>query len=506
VVQPAKDAAPEYCVVRADFRNSGLKLEARLPTKVWNGKLAFLGGGGFDGVLAPPLQMLSNSIVADGYATLTTNGGHDADRSSLKYFDAAFALDPEMLADFTYRSEHRALAPGKQIIGEFYGRGPERSYYEGCSMGGHAALILAQRFPRDFDGIVARAPAGNILGLFVQFNRVANAVQAPGGSLSPGKRALLAKAVLDQCDALDNLRDGIIARPAQCSFRPETLRCPGGADDGDRCLSDQQIATIRTVTTPITAAGTAIDHPGYNFGGEDDPKGWGDYVWPSPALGEQTLQRLFSDGFIRSFVVRDPAYDTHRWNPEAWRGRLAELSALFQAFDPDLRPFARRGAKLILWNGTIDTSVSARDTARYYKAVVAKLGAPEVGRTVEYFEAPGVGHCGGGPGPSQVDLLQALDTWVHQGRPPSLQHLEYHSETTGGPARPLCAYPAYPRYDGSGDPKRATSFRCVAASTSNGEATGPPSAIPLRGSSLRLSWVSPVASAWPRETRLQISR
>ena len=292
---------------------------------------------GFDGLLTPPIELLSPSILSRRYATLTTNGGHDADRKSRDYFNADFAYDKTKLADFTYRSEHRALPVGREIISAFYAAAPRRSYYEGCSMGGHDALLLSQRYPGDFDGIVARAPAGNILGLFAQFNRISNALAVPGGTLTPAKRKLLSDAVRARCDRLDNLADGIVSNPDQCRFRPETLRCEGGADRGDMCLSDQQVATVAAVTTPIAIGGDLISHPGYNFGGEDSAKGWGEYIWPSPALGGASLQRvLFSDGFVRSFVTRDAGFDTTRWNPDDWLPRMRVLARMFQATDPDL--------------------------------------------------------------------------------------------------------------------------------------------------------------------------
>ncbi|KQP45511.1 tannase/feruloyl esterase family alpha/beta hydrolase [Pseudorhodoferax sp. Leaf274] len=464
-VVAATGAQPEACVVQARLDGSTLRLEARMPTSGWNGKIAFLGGGGFDGAMPVATdQQFSPSILSERYATLGTNGGYDYPGArGLDYFKATFALNPEQLADFTYRSEHRALPPGKALVASFFGTAASRSYFEGCSMGGHDALTLAQRYPEDFDGIVARAPAGNIMGLFMQFNRISKQVRTPANTLNEAKQTLLANAVLAQCDGLDGVADGIISKPEACHYDAAPLRCAAGADTGDTCLSDAQIATVNTVTSAIATADGAWSHPGYNPGAENAAKGWGEYIWPSAALGGTSVQGLFSDGFVRSFITQDASYDTLAWNYDDWLPRMGVVGGMFQAFDPNLAALNARGAKLILWNGTTDSSVSARDTARYYDKVVASLGQARADQTVELFMAPGVGHCFGGAGPDKVDLLKAVATWVEQGTPASAQALVHRKLDAGGAttvARPLCKYPAYPRYKGSGDVNDAASFAC----------------------------------------------
>jgi hypothetical protein len=455
---------PEYCVLTAQMEGSTLKFEAKLPTSGWNAKLAFLGGGGFDGQMpTATAAQFSDSILTERYATLGTNGGYDRPAGLLDYFKAEFASDPQKLADFTHQSEHRTLPHGKELIRTFYGTAPSRSYFEGCSMGGHDAMIQAQRFPQDFDGIVARAPAGNIMGLFMQFNRISRQVKVPANTLDAAKQTLLADAVLAQCDGQDGLVDGIVGKPAACSFDPAVLRCAAGADTGDNCLSDAQIATVHTITSPVATANGAYSHTGYFFGGENAPKGWGEYIWPLAALGGNSLQGLFSDGFLRSFITRDPAFDTATFSADNWLSRMDAIGALFGAANTDLAPLRARGAKLIMWNGTTDTSVSPKDNARYYQGVVARLGQSQADEVVEYFEAPGVGHCFGGPGPDKVDLLKAMSTWVEQGTAPSAQQLVHRKLDAAGAttmARPLCKYPAYPRYKGTGDPNDAASFSC----------------------------------------------
>ena len=463
-LMPASGATPEYCSVNAQMTGSQLKMQLNLPIAGWNGKLAFLGGGGFDGVMAAfTASYNSASIQTERYATMGTNGGHDEAATDPNYFKATFATDPQQLANYTHLADHRSLPVGKQLIKQFYGAAPTRSYFEGCSMGGHDALIEAQRYPEDFDGIVARAPAGNVMGLFTQFNRIAKAVRVPAATLDSGKQTLLANAVLAQCDSLDGANDGIVSNPSACHFDPTVLRCPAGADTGDSCLSDAQIATVQTITTPFSTTDGSITHPGYNFGLENSAAGWGSYIWPQAAAGNDSLQGLFSDGFIRSFITGDQSYNTSLYDPNQWGPQLASIGTMFEAFDPDLSALHARGARLILLNGTNDTSVSPRDTARYYESVVTKLGQSTADNTVELFLEPGVGHCTGGVGPDQVDLLKALVTWTEQGTPPSKQSLTLTKLDTDGAvtaSRPLCRYPAYPRYKGSGSLSDAANYAC----------------------------------------------
>lgn len=458
---------PGHCLVKVSLNDSTLRFESRLPLAGWNGKMVTLGGGGLKGDPFPPTRLFfSKSIITERYATIATNGGYDYPTRDAGYFRAEFASDPVKFADYTNLSIHRSYPLGKELVQAFYGTAPRKNYFEGCSAGGHEAMMLSQRWPGDFDGIVARAPAGNFMGLFMQFNRVSKAQRAPGGALNEAKQNLLAKAVLDQCDAMDGLVDGILSNPSACKFDVATLRCASGADSGDQCLSDAQIRTVRTATTAFTTADGAWGHAGVHFGAENHrTKGWGEYLWPLPVapFSGNSIATLFSDGFVRSFITRDLAYDPLQWNPDEWRSSLNLVGTTFNAFNPDLSALRARGAKLILWNGQNDTAVSPRETARYYDSVVAKMGQAAADETVELFLAPGVGHCEGGTGPDQVDLMKALVSWAEQGTPPSRQAINLEQFDASGRtvmARPMCKYPAYPRYRGAGDPKAPGSFMC----------------------------------------------
>ena len=244
-------------------------------------------------------------------------------------------------------------------------------------MGGHDAMMQAQRFPEDFDGIVARAPAGNIIGPVHAVQPHRQAVRNPAGMLNPAKQKLLANAVLAQCDGLDGLADGIISKPAACNYDPTALRCAGGADTGDSCLSDAQIATVKAVTTPIATNGRHLVTSRLQLRRREQPQGLGRVRLAEPDVPRwrDCCRALFSDGFIRSFITRDPNFDTSTWDANQWMAALStRRRACISAFDPDLSRLEARGAKLIMWNGTTDTSVSPKDTSRYYERVVETLG------------------------------------------------------------------------------------------------------------------------------------
>lgn len=459
--------SPAHCLVKVSLNDSALRFESRLPLSGWNGRFVALGGGGFKGeVFNANRPNYSRSVVTDRFATMATNGGYDYPGRDAGYFQANFAYDPVKLADYTYLSIHRTTPFAKELVTHYYGRPASRHYFEGCSAGGHEAMMLSQRFPGDFDGIVGRAPAGNFVGLFLQFNNVAKAQRATGGSLNEAKQTLLAKAVLAQCDGQDGLVDGILSRPAACRFDVNTLRCPNGGDAGDQCLSDAQIRTVRTITTGFRTQDGAWSHPGVGWGGENHrTKGWGEYLWPLPVApfsGESVATR-FSDGFVRSFITRNPNFDTMSFNPDQWTASLDILGRQMNAFNPDLSKLQARGGKLILWNGEQDTAVTARDVSRYYDSVVRAMGQAATDQTLELFLAPGVGHCSGGTGPDRIDLLRAMVRWVEEGVAPSKQGLTHQRFTAAGQMdmeRPACRYPAYPRYKGSGDPNRPESFSC----------------------------------------------
>lgn len=456
-------SVPEYCSLIVKLSDSALRFELRLPTR-WNGKLVVLGGGTLDGHFwSPGERIFSPSIVNEGYATLSTNGGHDAARNSPQWLDKpVFTFNALPLVDYLFLAEHRALPLAKDLIRQRYGAIPSRSYFEGCSAGGHDALINAQRFPNDYDGIVARAPAPTLTGVALAFRRNARFDRAPGGNLPPAKLALLENAVLAQCDALDGVMDRIISNPAACRFNAARLRCKTGEDSGEMCLSDPQLATVRSITTPLATSDGKTSYPGWNFGGENDPLGWrGRNV---RVESKDSVQGRFSDAFIRYFIVRNPDLDLAKFDSEDHLVSLDLIGQLGNALSADLGEFREAGGRMIIWHGTYDSLASPKTSIAYYDKVTATMGHASADETLELFLAPGVTHCFGGSGADRIDLVSALDRWLENGAPPSRQNMMARKEDENGNVlltRPMCKYPRYPRYRDTGDIASASSFRCV---------------------------------------------
>ncbi|KFE72483.1 tannase/feruloyl esterase family alpha/beta hydrolase [Hyalangium minutum] len=439
----------EYCKVTGTLPPS-LDFEVRLPT-AWNEKTLYAGGGGFDGSIPS-----TDSYTSRGYASIASNGGHTAD-----VVDASFALDAQKLNDFAYLSTHRVLPIAKTLIQERYGKSARKTYFEGCSNGGREALIEAQRWPEDFDGIISRAPAYNFVELMIAFNQITQQLVKPGAHLPPEKLRLLGKAVLDACDAKDGVADGILSLSSACQFDPSVLQCAGA--DQDDCLTAVQVSSAKTIYSPTLLNGTVIN-PGWPAGGEADPEGWG--VWlTGDGNAILSVANFFGSSMVKYFITRDPNFDPLTFEPNAWQSRINETVALVSANNPDLGRFRARSGKLILWHGGADPAISETGTAEYYKRVVQAAGGQAAADAfVEYFPAPGVNHCGGGAGADTVDLLTALENWVEKGVAPSQAKLvatKFNQTGASVLSRPLCKYPRYPRYKGTGDIHSADSFTCV---------------------------------------------
>lgn len=464
-VVPASDGVPLYCKVNARI-DPKLNFELRLPD-AWNHKLQYFGGGGYNGAIVPMVagETLSLPAIKQGYATVGSDSGHQA-----SLLDASWALnDPTAAQLFGSLSVPTVMSSAVEMLKLAYGAPPARSYFEGCSNGGREALMTAQRYPNLFDGIIARAPAYNWVGFMGSFNRTAKAMAAPGGALSVAKVATLAKAVRDACDADDGIVDGLVSNPGACTFNPTTLRCPGGADAGDSCLSDAQLATVAATTSPAVFAGS----PTYRnagrplVGNEDDPGAFG--VWTTGAGNPQAAaQYLFQDTTVKTYLARDLSADSlaYTWDQDA--GALYGMAALNDATNVDLRPFQNSGGKLILWHGQNDAALNFTATTEYYTHMVAAVGGQSTADAfTRYYLAPGVNHCAGGPGADTSDLLGALDAWVDKGTAPGT--LSAAKIVAGATAfsRPLCQYPQYPRYTGpandAGAAALASNYVCTSS-------------------------------------------
>jgi feruloyl esterase len=490
---PASPAAAEpsvaYCKVLGEIapRDAAappIRFEINLPES-WNRKAVQYGGGGFNGVLITGLDPLRDARletpvpVARGFATWGTDSGHD--NAKLPEIQA-FALNDEALENFAFAAYKKVRDAAVEIARLHYGEAPRRVYFYGGSEGGREGLTMAQRFPADFDGIVSVVPVINWVGLQAAGARNGIALMGPGW-LSPAKVKTLHKAVMEACDARDGLADGIVSRYASCTtvFDPHKLRCADG-HDSETCLTDAQIAAVETIRKPYVfpfgLANRVTSYPGYNYGGEDQPDGmvaWSSGpkppVYPLPPPVEQSRAWYFGAGAVRYFLAGDPNLDPREFRPDAFKARIARISALMDSTDPDLSRFAVRGGKLILKENMSDFAQSPFAGIEYYKSVVAKLGQGAVDQFVRFYVTAGANHGGtgvssvdGAPLPRGVDLLEAIDAWADHGTAPGAlvqvaQEAKPPFAVTA--SRPMCRYPAWPRYKGEGSPKEAGSFECV---------------------------------------------
>ena len=450
-VVAATATVTEHCRVRG-LIDPKLNFELRLPSlAAWNGKLHYGGGGGYNG----SIPGVNANALNKGFAQVSSDSGHQG--SAL---DASFVLgDPQAAALFGNLSVPVVMGVAKTIVHQYYHHPIRRAYFEGCSNGGREALIQVQRHPWLFEGVIARAPAYNWAGVMGAFNRTAKALAAPGGAMSAAKVNTLAGAVLAACDADDGVADGLVSNPAACDFNPAALRCPGGSDTGNACLSDAQLATVASWTDPAVFGGARWRNAGWPLSGNENvPGAWDTWVSAGPRL-----QFLFSDTTIKYYLAQDPAANSLTYVYDSDLAALAEMSALNDATDAAIQPFIGMGNKLMMWHGTNDAALSYRTTTEYFDRVVAHVGGrANADQFLRYYLAPGVNHCSGGPGADGTDLLAALDDWVSNGKAPGTLRA---ARVAGGAeviSRPLCVYPEYARYNVSGDVSKATSFTCVA--------------------------------------------
>lgn len=429
------DGLPPNCDVKAVIRpesGSEIGVVYRLPQE-WNGKLLALGGGGWMGNVS--LQSAREGL-SKGYATLQTDAGH----ANGTGFDASpWALNPDgsadrpKLIDFSYRAIHLMTDRGKQLIAAYYGKGAKRAYYQGCSTGGRMGLMEVQRYPDDFDGVIAGAPVYTLQTQTSQQLR-SEAFEAPGARLMPAQLTLLHQAALAACDAADGAADGVLRDPRACKFDPGVLQCKAGQDGAD-CLSAAQVAAVRIVYAGQTASDGSIAAYPLERGGET---GWARFV-PSTGAGDPGTN---SGGMyaLRGPLLGDPAFDLSKFKPDdVAKVRSSWLASVYEAGNPDISSFVRRGSKLILYHGFSDPGPGPRGTIEYWEAALKKTrGARD---TVRLFIAPGMGHCSGGDGPDRVEWLGALENWVEQGKAPEqLPASKLNSNLRWN----LCAWPELP--------------------------------------------------------------
>lgn len=470
---PPIAGVPAFCRVTGAIKpstDSDIQFEVWLPSVGWNSKFKGMGNGGFAGSMDH--RGLARAVSA-GYAAAATDTGHRGDAT-----DASWALGhPEKVIDFAYRAIHEMTVAGKAIAAAFYGKPVQRAYFHSCSNGGRQALMEAQRFPADYDGIVAGAPANYWTHLLAQAVWDSQATDVdPAAYIAASKLPAIEAATLAQCDAADGLKDGVVDDPSRCAFRPAMLRCRGA--ESDECLTPPQVSALEKLYAgPRTLAGQV--HPGHVPGGALGPESWTLWITgPAPGKG---LIATFGTQFFRNMVFEDPSWDSRRFQL-ARDTNVADdrLARVLNATDPDLTPFRDRGGKLILWHGWSDPAISPLNTIAYYESVKTRLGARQAADFVRLFMAPGMQHCDGGPGPGGFmgpralrndpahDVDAAIERWVEEGVAPArLVAAKYkaRSDPASGlvRTRPLCPYPQVARFKGTGSTDEAASFACTDA-------------------------------------------
>ncbi len=465
---PATPHKPAYCQVKG-YVSPQIRFEVRLPSESWSGRYLQLGCGGFCGFADPddPNHHLPGNCAPpdDGKVVIAAD---DSGHTGATSVDGLWAHSgPQLRVDAGYRSEHVTALAAKAIIKAYYGQAPRYSYFAGCSNGGRQALMEAQRFPDDFDGIIAGAPGNNLTALAgMFFPWIANANTAPDGSriLGVDKVQLLSRQVLAACDATDGLRDGQIDDPRKCSFDPASLRCTAGPQAD--CLTDAQVTAVREFYQgPVDDKGRRLFPAGLSKGSEP--------AWPGYAVapdgGHAMLGTLATDylkyfGSWRnppaSFTLADHHFDRTTLH------KLRDMRGIYDSTDPDLRAFRDHGGKLILWHGWSDPAIPAGSTLAYYHAVTERMGGLRATqRFARLFMFPGVYHCIGGHGPDTFDLFGPLYDWVEKGTAPQRVIASKKNGDDVVRTRPVYPYPMQTKYTGSGSIDDAANFTGVMPAT-----------------------------------------
>jgi feruloyl esterase len=444
VKQPQGRDLQGFCRVAATLaptKDSDIRIEVWLPLDGWNGKLQAVGNGGWNGTM-PYAAM--DAALRRGYAAAGTDTGHAGG-------GGPWMQNREKLIDFGYRAVHEMTVKAKAIVDAYYGAAPRFSYFAGCSGGGRQALMEAQRYPDDFDGIVAGSPSLNATGRAAFSMRVAQELRKEPSSYIPAvKYPAIHRAVLDACDATDGLADGVIDNPKICTFDPQVLQCKG--PDSDSCLTAAQVAAARSIYQPLIDARTGEEiAPGLSYGSE---LGWATFGGAQPfGIGSEMFRYL---------VFNDPDWDYRMLNFDSHMALVRKLEAgVINAASPDLQRFFASGGKLIQYHGWADPQIQPLSSVAYHDRVIKQVGgAQKVLDGYRLFMVPGMAHCGGGEGTSTFDMVSALEQWVEQHRAPDSIPASRVVNGTVNRTRPLCPYPQRAAYKGSGDINEAANFVC----------------------------------------------
>lgn len=467
--RPSFTGLPPFCRVTGVLHptsDSAIHFEVWLPAQNWNGRLLGAGNGGFAGSIG--YDELA-SYLKRNFAVAGSDAGHQGNAT-----DATWAYQhPEKVKDFGWRAVHLTRLRAGEIIAAYYGKHENKAYFDSCSDGGREALMEAQRFPTDYDGILAGAPANAWSGMLGAGVLAVQARQSdPRAYFSDLKLPAIQKASLAACDTLDGVKDGILNDPSKCHFDPQVLLCKG--EETADCLTQPQVKTLALLYSGQRNRAGKLIFPGFTAG---DEMGWREWVIGQDPTSASSLHYL--ENYFRYMVTGDPKWNALTADPEAsLRESREKEAANLDATDPDLSKFSSHGGKLILYHGWNDQAISPWNTVTYYKDVQQKMG--DTASFLRLYMAPGVEHCAGGPGPSffgqfglqtakrpTYGLFDSLLNWVEKGAPEdNITATKYGQGENGTPkvvmTRPLCAYPAIAKYSGSGDTNDAANFTCSA--------------------------------------------
>ncbi len=434
----APEAIPQHCRVKLTLKptpDSNIYSELWMPTDNWNGKLLVVGNGGFAGSIQGYGDM--QIALRLGYATAATDTGHNVNDGP----NGMFALGhPERIVDFAYRALHDTTVESKRLIKAMYSRGAQLSYYKGCSTGGRMGIMAATRFPDDYDGIIAGALANRHIHMHTAgFARQVELARHPDMAVSPEKAQLVSEAVMNTCNAL---HETFLNNPEQCTFDFSTLLCKTGAESNE-CLTPPQLKAVEMF-----------------YGGVKNSKGeviFAGQVLGNPLTPQRSNQAITVTDTVRIWAFQDPNYDWHTFDIDRDMPVIDRKIGFVDATDPDLRKFRAHGGKLLLYAGWADTGITPKNTVEYYQSVRKNMG--KEADVARLFMVPGMGHCRGGDGPDSFDTIGTLENWREKGQAPTTIPAVNRKS---GLSRPLCAYPQYAKYKGTGDLKDAANWSCVA--------------------------------------------
>lgn len=463
---PATDSMPEYCDVKGVIRPE-IKFVVKLPTN-WNGRFQMVGNGGYAGLI---IYDAMEEGLFKSYAVAATDTGHDSNLEPL----GTFAYNnQEKEIDYAFRAVHLTAVTAKKIVDAYYGTEPSYSYWMGCSTGGRQALMEAQRFPEDFDGILVGAPVLNFSWTNISF--IWNAKALLSGNIEKDKLKILAKAVYDVCDEKDGLKDGLIEDPLACDFDPENNLpiCSGGTDEPD-CFTKDQIEALKKIYGGVKDSEGKQLFPGQPLGAEalgEAPfylniigfpmisgiiSGWEPWI-----IGNPSIQLSFAETYLKylAFEKDNPEYDWKNFNFDTDPQKMAYAHSILDATDPNLSDFYAHGGKIIHYHGWADPALNPIMSINYYEKVLELMGD----QTEDFYRlymVPGLFHCFGGVGCNKVDWLTPLVNWVEKGTAPEELIGSHSTEGKTDRTRPICPYPKVSKYKGTGDIDDAANFICV---------------------------------------------